>query len=292
MEESFGWFADIERRISLPVLVKLHGPAFLSLVDEEVSTPFGKEKIEREGRALRCASTIISPSTDTLSQTISYYGLRPARREHIVNPISIDHDTPLWNLESCARKLILCVGRFDLRKGADVLLEAFRRVSNDRPDLELVFVGPDRGVPGPDGKPLKFREYLHALYPRELQDRVDFRGNLPIREIGMLRAKAMMTVVASRWENQGYALLEAMLQGCPVVCTDAGGCPESVIDGVNGLLAKSGDPAVFAEKISQMLDNPTAAAMMGDAARRHVLVEHSVATVAEKSIGLYRQTIR
>jgi glycosyltransferase involved in cell wall biosynthesis len=290
MEESFGWFADIERRISLPVLVKLHGPAFLSL--GEVGTPFGKEKIEREGRALRRASTIISPSTHTLSRTISFYGLRPARQAHIVNPIAVDPATPLWNPDSCDRNLILYVGRFDLRKGADVMLETFRRVSNDRPGLRLVFVGPDRGVPGPDGKPLKFKEYLQALYPPEFRERVEFRGSLPNREIGILRTKAMMTVVASRSENQSYALLEAMLQRCPVICTDGGGCPESITDGVNGLLAKSGDPDAFAENIARMLDNPAAAAKMGDAARRHVLAEHSVATVAEKSIELYRETIR
>jgi glycosyltransferase involved in cell wall biosynthesis len=291
MEESFGWFAEVERRISIPVLVKLHGPAFLSLVEEQISTSFGKEKIEREGRALRLASTIISPSIRTLSQTISYYGLTPTCQEHIVNPVEIDSNTPLWNPDSCDRKLILYVGRFDLRKGADVLLEAFKRVSNERPELRLVFVGPDRGIPGPDGRLLKFREYLQASYPSALQDRVDFRGSLPSREIGTLRAKAAMTLVASRWENQGYAVLEAMLQGCPVVCTDAGGCPESVQDSVTGLLARSGDPDSFAEKISWMLDNPLAAAQMGNAARRRVLAEHSAAAVAEKSIGLYRQTV-
>ena len=44
MEESFGWCADIARRTSLPMVVKLHGPAFLSMVGEELDTPFGREK--------------------------------------------------------------------------------------------------------------------------------------------------------------------------------------------------------------------------------------------------------
>jgi glycosyltransferase involved in cell wall biosynthesis len=291
MEESFGWFADIERRIRLPVLVKLHGPAFLSQVKGEAGTPFGKEKIDREGRALRRASTIISPSMYTLSQTISHYGLKPARQEHIVNPIAVDPATPMWNLNGCDQKLILYVGRFDSLKGADVMLEAFRRLSNKRPDLRLVFVGPDRGVPGPDGRPLKFKEYLRALYPAEFHDRVDFRGWLPNQEVGILRTKAMVTVVASRSESQCYALLEAMLQCCPVVCTDGGACPESVTDGVTGLLARSGDPDSFAEKICEVLDNSKAAARMGEAARTYVLSRHSSAAVAEESIGLYRRAI-
>src|ERR1700722_2688942 len=36
MEESFGWFADIARLTSLPLVVKLHGPAFLSMVEDEL----------------------------------------------------------------------------------------------------------------------------------------------------------------------------------------------------------------------------------------------------------------
>jgi glycosyltransferase involved in cell wall biosynthesis len=292
MEESFGWFADIEERISVPVLVKLHGPAFLSLVEEELKTPFGKEKIEREGRALRRASTITAPSKRTLSHTVAYYGLSPARQEHIVNPVTLDQGVPLWKSDSCDERVILYVGRFDLRKGADVLLKAFRIALRSRPDLKLVFVGPDRGLQGPDGQRVNFREYLHDLYPADLIDRVDFRGSLPNREVGVLRTKAMMTVVASRWENQGYAVLEAMLQGCPVVCTDAGGCPENVTDGVTGLLAKSGDSDAFAEKISMMLDNPARAAAMGDAARRYVLEEHSPAKVAERSMAVYEQIVR
>lgn len=292
MEESFGWFADVERQIDLPVPVKLHGPAFLSLVEEEVDTPFGREKIEREGQALRRASTIISPSVHTLAQTKAFYGLNPSRSEHIVNPVKMPLDTPTWSLGSCNPNMILCVGRFDLRKGADVLLKGFKIALRERPDLKLVLVGPDRGVPVPDGRRLQFKEYFHELFPPEHWDSVDFRGSLSSREVTMLRARAMMTVVASRWENQGYAVLEAMLQGCPVVCTDAGGCPENVTDGVTGLLAKSGHPEAFAEKILQMLTNPANAAVMGEAARRYVLFEHSAAKVAEKSVSLYQTLIR
>lgn len=292
MEESFGWFADVEKRISLPVPVKLHGPAFLSLVDEELDSPFGREKIDREGWALKRASTIISPAVHTLEQTVSFYGLTPARQVHIVNPVEMPPDTPIWDSQSCDRRMILCVGRFDLRKGADVLLRAFKDALRDRSDLKLTFVGPDHGLPATDGRRLQFREYLHQLLPREQWDRVDFRGSLPNREVAELRTQAMVTVVASRWENQSYAVLEAMLQGCPVVCTDAGGCPENITDGVTGLLAKSGDPSSFTTKILQMLDYPAAAAAMGEAARRHVLREHAIAHVAEKSLRLYEDLIR
>jgi len=45
MEESFGWMADVQAATSIPTVVKLHGPAFLSLIEEELDTPLARAKI-------------------------------------------------------------------------------------------------------------------------------------------------------------------------------------------------------------------------------------------------------
>jgi glycosyltransferase involved in cell wall biosynthesis len=291
MEESFGWFADVGKLTSLPVVAKLHGPAFLSLVEDELHTPFGREKIEREGRALRLAAAIVSPCKSTLQRTIEQYGLTPKIKEHIVNPITMDGTIPLWRLEGCDRNTILFVGRFDLRKGADVLLQAFQSMLKDRQDLRLVFIGPDRGLPGPNGMLIHSRDYRDLNFQGESRDHVVFLGPMGNREIAQWRTKAMLTVVASRWENPGYTLSEAMLQGCPVVSTDAGGCPESVIDGLTGRLAKSEDPTDFAFQMCAMLDDPEGSEAMGKEARLHVKDQHSSVRVATLSLELFEKVI-
>jgi glycosyltransferase involved in cell wall biosynthesis len=203
----------------------------------------------------------------------------------------MDCDTPLWRLANCDLKTILFVGRFDLLKGADVMLQAFASMLKDRPDLKLIFVGPDRGLPAADGKLIHIREYCELLLGGNFRDRVDFTGPMGNREIAVLRTKAMLTVVASRFETRGYTLLEAMLQSCPVVSTDAGGCPESVINGVTGRLAKSGDAPSFASHICAILDDPIAAEAMGRAARRHVIEQHSATKLANESLELYSRVI-
>jgi glycosyltransferase involved in cell wall biosynthesis len=291
MEESFGWFADVARRTMLPTVVKLHGPAFLSMIGEELETPFGKEKIEREGRALRSAPAIISPCNSTLEDTISRYALEPQLQRRIVNPMTLASGTPLWSLETCDRGTILFVGRFDRRKGGDIVLQAFARLLRSGRRCRLIFVGPDVGIEQSDGDRLHFEAYRDAVLPPESRYLVEFRGRLANRDIAALRVQAMVTLVASRWENQGYTLLEAMLQGCPVVSSDAGGCPESVIDDKTGLLARSEDPDSFADKLGSMLANPQRAAELGRSARRHVEALHSAATVASDSLEVYRELI-
>lgn len=291
MEESFGWCGDVRKRTALPMVVKLHGPAFLSLVENELATPFAREKILREGRGLRSCNTIISPSRSTLQQTVTRYGLTEKRTRVIVNPISAD-DAPTWALDACDKSTILYVGRFDRRKGADVILKAFAIVLAANPRARLIFVGPDGGWTGVDGGNVDFATYCGTMFPQEVRERIDFRGRMSNRDIAILRARSMVTVVASRWENQSYALLEAMLQGCPVTSTNAGGCPESVNDGKNGLLAASEDPQDFATKLSAVLRDPEGAAVMGAAAREYVKRHHGVTTIVDAMLECYAQELR
>jgi glycosyltransferase involved in cell wall biosynthesis len=292
MEESFGWFAKVERVTSLPMAVKLHGPAFLSYVGVELKTAFAQKRIELEGRALSSALTILSPCRSTLTQTLEKYDLSPELAKHIVNPVVVDQTMPLWTVDTCDHRTILFVGRFDLRKGGDIMLKAFLLLLKERPDLKLIFVGPDLGLPLPDGRQIQFDAYCDQLFPAELRKSVDYRGALANQEIANLRIKAFVTIVASRWENLCYTLLEAMVQACPVVCSDAGGNPEVVTDWTTGRLAKSEQPADFAEKVLSLLDDPERAAKMARAGRQYVLDLYSAQSVFRQSVEIYERAAK
>jgi glycosyltransferase involved in cell wall biosynthesis len=291
MEESFGWCADVARLTSLPLVVKLHGPAFTTMVKDELESPVGRERIEREGEALSRIESIVAPTELVLRRTLEKYSLKPRDARRIVNPLVMNEGTPLWNRNDCNANSILFVGRFDLIKGGDIVLKAFASAVKQNKNLRMVFVGPDSGVVGPGGKKLRFSEFCDSAIPEDVRARVDFRGSLPNDAITTLRTQSMLTVVASRWENQGYALLEAMYQGCPVVSTDAGGCPESVVDGATGLLAKSEDVECFSRQIIAIVNDQARAEALGQAARQHVINVHNPKKVAEASLENYARVI-
>ncbi|MEO6747852.1 MAG: glycosyltransferase family 4 protein [Caldimonas sp.] len=291
MEESFGWCGDVAAATGIPTIVKLHGPAFMSMVEEERKTPFARVKIDKEGQALARVAVILAPSHCTLRETVTHYRLKPTVQRAVVNPLALPPGAPLWDLKGCNAQTILFVGRFDKLKGADIVLEAFRKLLKTRPELRLIFVGPDAGIPTQEGPLEHFEAYRARLFPAEQAANVSFRGKLKPEEIYTLRAEAFVTVVASRWENQSYTALEAMLQGCPLVSTDAGGQAEIVAHGSTGLLARSGSADDFHDKIELLLRDPQYAAALGRAGRAYVLDRHSPARVASETLAAYREAI-
>src|SRR5882724_1498427 len=287
IEESFGWCSTVRRITALPLVVKLHGPAFLDLLDEAVNES-GQQKIKAEGKALQQMNFIISPSANTLAETLKHHRLQPALAQTIPDPMVSAEKSDLWALENCDRKTLLFVGRFDLRKGGDIVLQAFKQLLLADPELKLVFVGPDRGVTNSSGDLLHFDDYADTLFSAPEKARVQYLGKLPPAQIPEMRKRAMVTLVTSRWDNQPNTALEAMMQSCPVVAVDAGGVGEIVQHQSTGLLARHND---LCDQISFMLDNPQRAAEMGCAARRVISERHAARTLADATLAVYRQAI-
>ena len=290
MEESFGFPLRVAAEVRVPVVVRLHGPAFLTMVDEELKTPFGAEKVRREGVALAAQRVLTSPSRWTLEQTVARYSLQPLIAERVPNPIDENDRLPMWRLAECDRKTVLFVGRFDRIKGADTLLLAFRELLVTHPDVKLVFVGPDNGLSGDGAPPVHLKEFVAEL-GGPLASALSYRGRLDRDEISRLRVSALMTVVSSRRENQPYAALEAMLQGCPIVCTDTSGLSEIVEHDVTGLKAAPESPVALAGEIRRIVDTPELGARLGAAARSYVKARHSAAVATRQTLDVYRRAI-
>jgi len=87
------------------------------------------------------------------------------------------------------------------------------------------------------------------------------------------------------------AILEAMSSSRPVVCTNAGGNAELVRDGLNGHVVPMRDPAVLAEKINSLLDDPEKMRSMGRAGRRRAEDEFDWKLIALKTKEVYEDLL-
>lgn len=83
-------------------------------------------------------------------------------------------------------------------------------------------------------------------------------------------------VLASDAEHFGRVVIEAMACGKPVVATNAGGVPEIIDGGVDGLLTPPRDADAIAEAISRLADSPRLRENIGKAALEKVEAKFAI----------------
>ena len=77
----------------------------------------------------------------------------------------------------------------------------------------------------------------------------------------------------------------------PIVACRAGGIPEAVRDGVNGLLVPPADADALAGAISRLLTESGLAERLGKAGRELVDREFSADTMTETNVSIYRDLL-
>jgi glycosyltransferase involved in cell wall biosynthesis len=75
----------------------------------------------------------------------------------------------------------------------------------------------------------------------------------------------------SQLESHGIAVIDAMIMGLPCIVSNAGGLPESVIDGQTGYTVDPNDTDAMVEKILNLLENENLRRIMGKAGKENYL---------------------
>lgn len=174
---------------------------------------------------------------------------------------------------------IVMVGRLTRTKGHRMLLRAMGQVSREVPEARLVIYGE-----GEEAGALK-REAAAA----GVDEGVTFAGFAA--DVRAALAGADVFVMPSLSEGLGVAVLEAMAMGRPVVVSDAGGLPESVVHGETGLVVPAGDAGALAEALVSLLRHRDRAREMGTAGRKRMLEHYDRPRVVGRIMALYEELL-
>ena len=137
---------------------------------------------------------------------------------------------------------VLFLGRVQSYKGPEVLIRAFRRLSEPTLRLHIAGTGPS----------LASCQALAAGDPR-----IRFHGFVQNDALRALMDLADCAVLPSLWpENAPVSIQEAFQAGPVVVASRIGGIPEMVRDGVNGLLVEPGDELGIGAAIERLRQSP------------------------------------
>lgn len=165
------------------------------------------------------------------------------------------------------------------RKGHQVLLDALPRILQVHPEARVILFG--KG-------PLE-AELRQQIQRAGLQERVQlagFREDLP-----KLLSCLDLVVHPAYMEGLGVSLLQAAAAGVPIVAARAGGIPEVVRDGENGLLVEPGDAPALADAVITLLGDPARRQQMGRAGQ--ALVSHcfSIDAMVEGNLAVYQRVL-
>lgn len=170
-----------------------------------------------------------------------------------------------------------CVGHLLPEKGQELLVRALPAVIEKYPDCRLVLAG---GGPCRDG--------LDRLAVRlGVRDAIQFAG--VVEDVAAIYRGLDIFLFPSLAEPLGSSLLDAMAYGLPVVALAAGGVPEVIEDGQNGLLVPRDG---FAGAILRLLEDPALAARLGAAARQTVEDRLTARHMVGATLALYERICR
>ena len=293
MEESFGWALKTSKLRCLPVVVRLHGPWFLTgrYNDPGTNDAANWRRAELEGRSILAAHVVSDNCMDTLRLVREHYGAESKNARIVPTPLDAADQAKAWKLDTCTKDTILFVGRFDKLKGGDLVLRVFERLAKANPRLQLTFVGPDKGIVEADGATLKYDQFAERYLPPSIRSRVNFRGQMDHAEVMSIRTSHYLTLIAAQFDTFGYMLLEPMSLGCPLVTTAVGGIPEAIKDGRNGLLVPSQDEDAMVAACAKLLDDSALAARIGHQAWCDCRDKYGSGVVAKQMLEVYREAI-
>ncbi len=231
----------------------------------------------------RRADHVFTPSEFARREVVEFLGRPPERvsatplavHEHFLRePRAPEAREALLRRMGIRRPFLLYVGGYERHKNTEGLLEAFRRVREARPQVQLVLVG-TKALPD------ALRAHVERLGLRPHED-VVFQVNLG-EELVDLYDEALALVTLSWRETFCLPLLEAMSRGTPFVASRWGAAPEVAAE--EGELVDPRDTAGAGDAILRVLARDKAALAPGLKARAE---RFSWGRCAEQTLTTYR----
>ena len=198
-----------------------------------------------------------------LSRRLVSFGLRREKAKTILNGIDVDRFTNVKVDKAKLRrklgltdkdKVLVSVSRVAPEKQFEQLIYWFPYVLAKIPQAKLLIVGNG----GADGEDYRDRLIEHTKRVGLGKAVIFINGTDKVQEI-----LSIADVFCTPSVGKGFAVLEAMAVGLPVVARKPRGMVDTVQDGVNGFLFSSGDWKAMAERLVLLLENKKLAMELG-----------------------------
>ncbi|MCX7875229.1 MAG: glycosyltransferase family 4 protein [Melioribacteraceae bacterium] len=177
--------------------------------------------------------------------------------------------------------LIGKIARFSELKGHIFLLNAFEKVIKQKPNSKLILIG--------DGECKS--TLMKFIDEKKLNDKIVFTGMIWPNEIPSIISILDVVVHTSLLEGLPRVFVQSLLMGKPVISFDLDGAAEVIEDGKNGYLVEPKNTEMLADRILDLIVNPSKAKSFGDYAKNNIREDFSIEAMVENNNKLYLELI-
>jgi glycosyltransferase involved in cell wall biosynthesis len=177
-----------------------------------------------------------------------------------------------------ATQVVFSASRLIAEKGPDVLIRAFAMAIRRVPDIRLLIAG--------DGP---VRSELESLAHTEgVQDQVVFLGQIDHEEMRCCFRACEIFAQPTRFQFESFGLVYLEANSCErvVIAGNVAGVPESVADGISGLLVDPLDVDGISQAIVGLLEDEERREKMEQSAFQRVSEEFRLEQMAQRTVDL------
>ncbi|MFN7709499.1 MAG: glycosyltransferase [Holosporales bacterium] len=247
-----------------------------------------QKMIRAETWALGKVDRIFASTNAIVEDIETAYATRIQRKKTSIFPFGLPDKRALTSQSAKIKDTVevLFVGRFEHRKGIDLLLEVLPDLLDEYPNLHVTCMG-DKNLPSPMG-PTYEALFLKQHGNSPWLNRVHFPGHVEDSLLEQAYANCDIFVAPSRYESFGLIYIEAMRFGKPCVGSDSGGIPEVIEDGETGILVPPSDSSALKQALRQLIQNKDLRDRMGRSAKKNFQEKYTLTKFSQRFLGALR----
>jgi trehalose synthase len=216
---------------------------------------------------------IIPPAIDPLSPKNMAFS--PEDAAFVCSQFGIDIDRPL----------ITQVSRFDPWKDPMGVIDAYRQVTAEIPEVQLALVG-SMATDDPEGWEFFQRTFEYADSDPDIKI-LNNLNNVGAIEVNAFQSQSDVVLQKSIREGFGLTVTEALWKGRPTIAGNVGGIPLQIKDGETGFLVNSSEEC--ARRCTEVLADPELGRRLGRGGKEHSRARFLSPRLLRDWLGLFDQ---
>ena len=222
---------------------------------------------------------IVVPSNSSMEDIKDEFHVDKNKMERVMNGIDLNVFYPDSKIQKIPYKLVTVASADVPLKGLDYLLKALSDLAEVYSDISLSIIGEQK----------KGGHTERLIKKLNLEKRVNFFSNLTQEDLRKTYCEAELAIIPSLYEGFGFAAIEAMACGVPLISSSGGALPEVIKD--TGIIIPPKNAKEIYNSVDFLLSSPKSAKELAEKGLQRANSKFSWTAIAKQLEKVYYKEI-